>query len=106
MKTSRFSVTQILGILKQAEGGLPVPELYRLAPKILDPIDVIFSIHEGFRMIDPVVLEIADVENIIPTPAIGIDDAIGHNFAGHDGHQSLTRSIRNDLCINPSTTLK
>ena len=77
-----------------------------LAPKILDPIDVIFSIHEGFRMIDPVVLEIADVENIIPTPAIGIDDAIGHNFAGHDGHQRLTRSIRNDLCINPSTTLK
>ena len=27
MKTSRFSETQILGILKQAEGGLPVPEL-------------------------------------------------------------------------------
>ena len=30
MKTSRFSETQILGILKQAEGGLPVPELCRL----------------------------------------------------------------------------
>lgn len=29
MKTSRFSETQILGILKQAEGGLPVPELCR-----------------------------------------------------------------------------
>ena len=54
-----------------------------LGPKILDPIKVIFSIHEDFRMIDPVVLEIAGVENIIPTPAIGIDDAIVHNFAGH-----------------------
>ena len=29
MKTSRFSETQILGILKQGEGGLPVPELCR-----------------------------------------------------------------------------
>jgi putative transposase len=29
MKTSRFSETQILGILKQAEGGLPVSELCR-----------------------------------------------------------------------------
>ena len=29
MKTSRFSETQILGILKQAEGDLPVPELCR-----------------------------------------------------------------------------
>ena len=29
MKTSRFSETQILGILKQAEGGLPVSALCR-----------------------------------------------------------------------------
>jgi putative transposase len=29
MKTSRFSDTQILSILKQAEGGIPVPELCR-----------------------------------------------------------------------------
>ena len=28
MKTSRFIEMQILGILKQAEGGLPVPKLY------------------------------------------------------------------------------
>jgi len=29
MKTSRFSDSQILSILKQAEGGAPVPELCR-----------------------------------------------------------------------------
>lgn len=29
MKTSRFTDSQILVILKQAEGGLPVPELCR-----------------------------------------------------------------------------
>ena len=29
MKTSRFNDTQILGILKQAEGGLPLPGLCR-----------------------------------------------------------------------------
>jgi len=29
MKTSRFTDSQILAILKQAEGGLPVPDLCR-----------------------------------------------------------------------------
>lgn len=29
MKRKRFSEEQIIGILKQAEGGLPVPELIR-----------------------------------------------------------------------------
>ena len=29
MKTSRFSDSQIIAILKQAEGGSPVPELWR-----------------------------------------------------------------------------
>ena len=29
MKTSRFTVSQIIAILKQAEGGSPVPELCR-----------------------------------------------------------------------------
>jgi putative transposase len=29
MKTSRFSEAQILAILRQAEGGVPVPELCR-----------------------------------------------------------------------------
>ncbi|MBL0622219.1 transposase, partial [Aeromonas veronii] len=29
MKTSRFSDTQIIAILKQAEAGAPVPELCR-----------------------------------------------------------------------------
>jgi len=29
MKTSRFTEAQILGILKQAAGGISVPELFR-----------------------------------------------------------------------------
>ncbi|WP_186169869.1 transposase, partial [Burkholderia gladioli] len=29
MKTSRFTESQIIGILKQAEAGTPVPELCR-----------------------------------------------------------------------------
>ena len=77
-----------------------------LVPKILDPIDVIFGIHEGFGMVDPVVFEITDIEHIIATSVIRIDDAIGYNFAGHDRHQRLTRRIRNDLCIDSSATLK
>jgi putative transposase len=29
MKTSRFTVSQIIGVLKQAQAGTPVPELCR-----------------------------------------------------------------------------
>ena len=65
----------------------------RLIPKILDPVDMIFGICEGFRMVDPVVLEIADIENIIATPAVRINDAIGQNFAGHDRHECLGSSL-------------
>ena len=66
---------------------------FRLVPKILNPIDMIFGICEGFRMVDPVVLEIADIENIIATPAVRINDAIGQNFAGHDRHECLGSSV-------------
>jgi hypothetical protein len=48
---------------------------------------MIFNIHEDFRMVDPVMLKIADIENVITAPAVRIDDAIGYNFAGHDRHQ-------------------
>ena len=57
----------------------------RLVPKILDPIDMNFGICEGFRMVDPVVLEISDIENIIATPAVRINDVIRNNFTGHIG---------------------
>jgi putative transposase len=37
MKKSSFSDTKILSILKQAESGLPVPEICRECKKIGDP---------------------------------------------------------------------
>ena len=37
MKASRFSDSQIIAVLKQAEGGNPVPELCRKQPKASEP---------------------------------------------------------------------
>ena len=74
----------------------------RLVPKILDAIDMIFSIRKGLGMVDPVVLEITDIQNIVTTPTVRIDNAIRDNFAGHDGHQRLARRIRSDFFYKPS----
>ena len=42
----------------------------RLVPKILDAIDMIFSIRKGLGMVDPVVFEITDIQNIVATPTV------------------------------------
>ena len=57
-----------------------------LVPEILDPVDVVVSICKQDRMVDAVVLEGADIEHVVSSPAIRIDDAVGHNFTLNDRH--------------------
>ena len=77
-----------------------------LVPEILDTVDVVVSICKQDRMVDAVVLEGADIERIVASPTIRIDDTIGHNFALNYGHQSITFGIRNDPRVNLSASLK
>ena len=77
-----------------------------LVPEILDPVDVVVSICKQDRMVDAVVLERADIERIVASPAIRIDNAVGYNFALNYGHQSIALGIRNDTRVNLPTPLK
>ncbi len=58
-----------------------------LVAKILDPVDVVLLVCEEFRVIDPEVLEIGNIQHIVTPPEIGIDNAVRHDLAFHNWHQ-------------------
>ena len=51
MKTSRYTEAQIIAILRQAEGGVPVAELCREHGMIPQPGNGLSSNHERERVI-------------------------------------------------------
>ncbi len=58
-----------------------------LVPEILDPVDVIMTVCKELGMIDPEVVKARDIQHIVATPAVGIDDAVWHNLTLYDGDQ-------------------
>ena len=47
-----------------------------LVPKVLEAVDVTFLFDECFRMIDADVVELRNIQHIIGSEAVGIDDAV------------------------------
>ena len=45
-------------------------------------------------MVDPVVLEFGDVENIVASKSIGINDAVRLDFPTNNGHQRIRLRTR------------
>ncbi len=58
-----------------------------LVPEILDPVDVVVLICKEFRVVDPEVFEVGNIQHIVAPPTVLIDDAVRHNLAFHDRHQ-------------------
>jgi hypothetical protein len=57
----------------------------RLVPKAFDAIDVISFVCKEFGMVDTEVLEVRNIQHVIPSPAIRIDDAIRYYLTLNDG---------------------
>ncbi len=45
-----------------------------LVPEILDAIDVVVTVGEELRMVDPEVVEVRHVQLVVGLPAVGVDD--------------------------------
>lgn len=43
-------------------------------PEILDAIDVVVTVSEELRVIDPKVVKIRHIEPVVALPAVGVDD--------------------------------
>ena len=57
----------------------------RLVPEIFDAIDVISFVCKEFRVVDPKVLKVRNIQYIVASPAVRIDDAIRYDFTLDDG---------------------
>ena len=78
----------------------------RLVSKILHAGAVVLLVCKELRVVDPKVLEVRNIQRIVALPAVGINDAAGNDFPLDDRHQGLGAGIRNDLRVDPSTTLQ
>ena len=73
---------------------------FRLVPKILDTVDVALFVCKQFRVIDPHMTEIGDIEGVVAGPGIRVDDAIGQDHAVYDRYQGLCAGVGDHLRVD------
>ena len=61
----------------------------RLVPEILDAIDVVGAVDERVLVVDPLVMEFRNIQDIVGSVAIGVDEAVGLSAFADDPHQCL-----------------
>ena len=60
-----------------------------LVPEILDAIDVVGAVDERVLMVDPLMVEFGNIEGIIGSVAICVDDAVWLNAVANDADKRL-----------------
>ena len=60
---------------------------FGLVPEVLDSIDVVFLVGEPFRMVNPQVLELRDIKDVVGTEGIGIHNTVGRHTLLNDRQQ-------------------
>ena len=58
---------------------------FGLVPEILDAVDMIISVRKQFRVIDPVMLEVRDIQGVVGIIGVGINNTVGSNLLLNDG---------------------
>jgi len=77
-----------------------------LVPKVLNAVDMAFLFDECFRMIDPNVVELRNIQHIVGSEAIGIHDAVRLDAISNNSQQSLCLSVLNHHSVDPAATLE
>lgn len=74
-----------------------------LVPEILDPIDVIMTVGKQLGMVDAEVVKVRNIQHVVASPTVGIDDTIRNNLALDDRDQSSSRCVWNNLGVDLPT---
>ncbi len=77
-----------------------------LVQKIYNRIDVVLSVHEPFRMIDPHVVEIGDIQRIIAPESVRVHDTVRQDHTIHDGEKRRAPGVGDHDRVDPSTSLQ
>lgn len=72
----------------------------RLVPEVLDTVDVVGIFGKEFRVVDPDVMELGNVQHVIGSEAIGIDDGIGPHLVPDDRKKRFGSGIWDDHDMN------
>ena len=77
-----------------------------LVPKVLNPIDVVLPVHEPFRVIDPHMVEVRDIQRIIASESVSVHDTVRQDHTLHDGEKCRAPGVWDHDRINPPSTLQ
>lgn len=79
----------------------------RLAPEVLDPVDVAAAtVSERRTMIDPVVLEPRHVECVVNGEAVGVDHRVGLDPLADDRQEGSALEVRGHGGVDPPAALE
>ena len=78
----------------------------RLVPKVLNAVDMAFLFDECFRMIDADVVELRDIQHIVGSETVGVDNAVRLDAIPNNSQQSLCLSILDHHGIHLTATLE
>ena len=77
-----------------------------LVPEVLDPVDVIDFICEQFRMVYPHVVELGNVQHVISSEAVCVDDRIWPYLVSDNWKKRVSTGIWNDHDVNLAAPLQ
>ena len=77
-----------------------------LAPKILDAVDVIVSLGEVFGMVDTNMVEVGNIQRIVDSQSVSIDNAVGAYLLLDNWHNGLPFCIGDNSGVNLSLALE
>lgn len=60
--------------------------LLHFGPKVFNPINMVFLIRKQLRMVDPKMLKIRYIQDIITPPTVRINNSIRNDFVLDDGN--------------------
>ena len=80
-----------------AGDAVETPEMaLGLVPEVLDPVDVVPVCHKSLRVIAADVMELRDVQHIVTTEAVGVDDAVRLDLVLVDREKRCRLGVWND----------
>jgi len=79
---------------------------FGLVPEVLDSVDVVFLVGEQRGVVDAQVPEMGDIEYVVRSERVGVDDRIRSDTLFDDGQQRDRLCVGDDGCVDLAFALQ